>query len=325
MHHAVFLDAGSVGEDLDFSRLQATAEHWSWHAHTPSAEVAQRLAGADLALINKVVLDAEAFANAPALRLVCVCATGVNNVDLEAARRHGVTVCNATGYGTPAVVQHVFALLLALATNLPAFRDDVRAGRWQRALHFCPLDHPITELSGRTLGIIGHGELGGAVAQVARAFGMEVLVAARPGSRDVPAGRVALAELLERADAISIHCPLTDATRGLIGSAELARMKRTAFLVNTARGGIVDEAALAAALHAGTIAGAGVDVLTREPPVDGNPLLDPTIPNLIVTPHSAWATHAARQRLMDQVAANIEAFAAGRPRNVVTGPDQGHR
>lgn len=318
MGHACFLDAGSVGADLDFTRLEQAASTWSWHESTPASQVAERIRDADIVVTNKVVLDADSLARAGRLRLICVAATGVNNVDLAAASRHGITVVNTVGYGTPAVVQHVFALLLALATRLPEYRDAVRGGRWQQSTHFCPLDFPITELPGRTLGIIGLGELGGAVQHAARAFGMTTQVAARPDSVNIPADRVALPQLLEEADAVTIHCPLTDATRGLIGEAELRLMKREAFLINTARGGIVDEAALAAALHAGEIAGAGVDVLTREPPVDGNPLLAPGIPNLIVTPHTAWATRDARQRLIDQVADSLQAFQAGSPRNVVT-------
>lgn len=320
MNSACFLDAGSVGEDLDFSALMAATANWQWHDATAAGEVAGRIANAEVVVTNKIMVDAEAIAAANDLRLICVAATGVNNIDLEAARRHGVTVCNATGYATPSVVQHVFALLLALATNLPAYHRAVRNGRWQESTHFCPLDYPIAELAGRTLGIIGFGELGRGVADVARAFGMEVLVSARPGEATVPQGRVTLSDLLERADAISLHCPLTEETRGLLGRGELARMKSGAFLVNTARGGIVDETALAEALREGQIGGAGIDVLTREPPVDGNPLLADDIPNLIVTPHSAWATREARQRLVNQVADNIRAFAEGRPRNVVARP-----
>lgn len=320
MSHACFLDAGSVGDDLAFNRLQQAADTWDWHESTPAARVAERIGGADIVVTNKAVLDADTLARTARLRLICVAATGVNNVDLDAASRHGITVVNSVGYATAAVVQHVFALLLALATRLPQYHDAVRDGRWQRATHFCPLDHPITELSGRTLGIIGLGELGSAVRHAAAAFGMHTQVAARPDSRDIPSGRVALPEMLAQADAITIHCPLTAATRGLIGAPELGRMKREALLINTARGGIVDEAALAAALRAGTIAGAGVDVLTQEPPRDGNPLLACDIPNLIVTPHTAWATRDARQRLIDQVADSIRAFHAGTPQNVVAQP-----
>jgi glycerate dehydrogenase len=314
------LDAESLGPGLDLSRLRAGAAQWAWHERTRNAEAPARIGDAELVITNKVVVGEEAFASAPRLRLVCVAATGVNNVDLEAARRHGTTVCNATGYGTPSVVQHTIALMLALATRLEDYHGAARDGRWARSPHFCLLDYPITELAGRTLGVVGHGTLGRGVAEAARALGMEVAIAARPGSKTVPPGRVALADLLARADVVSLHCPLTEATRGLIGADELARMKPGAFLLNTARGGIVDEQALADALRAGTIAGAGIDVLSEEPPRAGNPLLEPGIPNLLLTPHCAWGARAARQRLVDQVAANIEAFAAGTPRNVVAGP-----
>lgn len=314
------LDAESLGPGLDFTALERAVGRWDWHERTAPDEVPARVADAEVVVSNKVPLGEEAFAGAGRLRLVCVAATGVNNVDLEAAARHGVTVCNATDYATPAVVQHTLALLLALATRLEDYHAAVRAGRWAEAPHFCLLDYPITELAGRVLGIVGYGALGRGVAAAAAGLGMEVRVAARAGSAHVPEGRVALAGLLETADAISVHCPLTPETRGLIGAAELARMKPSAFLINTARGGIVDEEALAAALRAGTIAGAGFDVLTEEPPRRGNPLLADDIPNLILTPHSAWGTHGARQRLVEQVALNIEAFADGRPRNVVAGP-----
>ena len=318
--HAVILDADSLGPGLDFRALHKRIDAWDWHGRTAPDEVAQRIADATVVVTNKVVLDEAAFAAAPHLRLVCVAATGVNNIDLEAARRAGVTVCNATGYGTPSVVQHTFALILALATRLPDYQAAVRAGAWSRAPFFCLLDYPITELAGRTLGIVGHGTLGEGVAAIGRAFGMTVEVAARPGAAAVPPERVPVQRLIERADVLSLHCPLTEATRGLIGADELARMKATALLVNTARGGIVDEAALAEALRAGRIAGAGVDVLTGEPPTAGNPLLADDIPNLIVTPHSAWGTHAARQRLVEQVGGHIAAFLDGEPRNVVAGP-----
>lgn len=317
---ACILDAGSLGPGLDLDALRATAAEWDWHERTAAEDAPARIRDAELVITNKVQVGAEALAAAPSLRLLCVAATGVNNVDLEAAARHGVTVCNATGYGTASVVQHTVALLLALATRLEAYHAAVRAGRWAESPHFCLLDYPITELDGRTLGIVGYGTLGRGVAQVATALGMEVLVAARPGAEAAPADRVLLGELLPRVDALSLHCPLTPETRGLIGADELERMRPTAFLLNTARGGIVDESALADALRAGTIAGAGFDVLSVEPPRDGNPLLADDVPNLIVTPHSAWGAHAARQRLVDQLAATIRGFASGAPRNVVAGP-----
>lgn len=312
------LDADSLGPDLDFSRLLEATGPCDRYGNTSLIAIPERLAGVEVAVTNKVPLDAAAFDAADRLRLVCIAATGTNNVDLDAARAHGVTVCNATGYGTPAVVQHTFALLLALATRLEHYHAAARDGRWARHEHFCLLDQPIVELQGLHLGIVGLGELGRGVARLAEAFGMEVMVAARPGE-PVPEDRVSLDTLIEHADVISLHCPLTPSTRGLIGKTELDRMKDSAFLLNTARGGIVDEEALAEALRRGSIAGAGVDVLSEEPPRSGNPLLAPDIPNLIVTPHSAWGTRAARQRLIDHVAENIVAWRAGRPRNMVAG------
>lgn len=318
--HGVILDADSLGPGLDLTRLRGQVDSWDWHGYTPPDEAVDRIREADVVITNKVVLDAQAFASAQHLQLVCVAATGVNNIDLDAAREHGVTVCNATGYGTPSVVQHTFALILALATRLPDYHAAVRAGEWSRSPFFCMLDFPITELAGKTLGIIGYGTLGQGVASIARAFDMNVQIAARPGAAEIPPDRVAVEDLVERADILSLHCPLTDATRGLIGRAELERMRPDALLINTARGGIVDEAALAEALRAGVIGGAGMDVLTQEPPRAGNPLLAGDIPNLIVTPHSAWGSQAARQRLVEQVADHIANFVAGRPSNVVAGP-----
>ncbi len=322
MERGVFLDSGSLGPDIDLDGIAATLPQWSFHEETAPAETGERIRDVDVVITNKVVLDAGALAAARRLRLVCVAATGVNNVDLDAAARQGITVCNVTAYATPSVVQHVFALMLALATRLADYREAVRAGDWQRSRHFALLDYPVTELAGRTLGIVGHGELGRAVATAAGAFGMRVLIAARRGSAPGE-GRVAFDELLGRVDVLSLHCPLTEATRGLVGAREFGMMKRDALLINTARGGIVDEAALATALRAGVIAGAGIDVLASEPPRAGSPLLAADIPNLIVTPHIAWASRESRRRLVASLQENIEAFGAGRPHNVVSGPVTG--
>jgi len=264
------------------------------------------------------MLDAAALRHAPRLRLICIAATGLNNVDLAAATSRGVTVCNCRGYGTAAVVQHVFALLLALVTRLSDYRQAVRDGRWRQASQFCLLDFPIRELAGKMLGIVGHGELGRGVARVAEAFGMRVLIAQRPGAvEEEQEGRVPLSILLPQVDVLSLHCPLTPETRGLIGAWELALMRRDAILINTARGGLVDEALLADALRQGALGGAGVDVLSLEPPVAGNPLLAPDIPNLIVTPHCAWGSRESRQRLVGQLGENIAGFLNGAPVRVV--------
>jgi glycerate dehydrogenase len=246
-----------------------------------------------------------------------VAATGTNNIDLEAAAERGITVCNCQSYGTPSVVQHVFALILTLATRLCDYRQAVAEGRWQLADQFCLLDYPIQELAGKTLGIIGYGELGRSVARIAEAFGMRILIAQRPGTSEPVEDRIPLATLLPQLDILTLHCPLTSETRGLIGAWELALMRRNALLINTARGGIVDELALAEALKRGALGGAGVDVLTEEPPVQGNPLLAGDIPNLIVTPHCAWGSREARQRLVAQLAENIQGFLTGKPKRVV--------
>jgi glycerate dehydrogenase len=312
----VLLDLDTLGDDLDLGRLEASLDDWNLHPVTAADEVAARIAGAEVAVSNKVLLDAAALAASPQLRFIAIAATGTNNVDLEAARAAGIVVSNVTGYGTPSVAQHVFSLLLALTTRLVDYRAAVRDGRWAASPHFCLLDYPIRELQGKVLGIVGFGELGQGVARLAEAFGMEVRVAQRPGG-PAQAGRVPLAELLPAVDVLTLHCPLTAATQHLIGAAELAAMRDDAVLINTARGGIVDEAALAAALRTGTLGGAGFDVLTVEPPRAGNPLLAPDLPNLIVTPHVAWAARESRQRLIDQVAENIRRFRAGDPRNRV--------
>jgi glycerate dehydrogenase len=315
--YAVFLDLATVARgDLDLARLQSAWARWAFYDYTTPEGLTTRLKGAQVAVTNKVLLDRAALAAAPDLRLVCLTATGTNNVDLAAARELGIAVANATGYATAAVVQHVFTLILAHATRLVEYRAAVAAGAWSNSPQFCLLDFPIFELAGKTLGIVGYGELGRAVARVAHAFGMAVLIAQRPGGPPQD-GRLPLAELLPRVDVLSLHCPLADSTRNLIGAAELALMRPTALLVNTARGGLVDGEALAAALRTGTIAGAALDVLSVEPPPPGHPLLAPDIPNLILTPHTAWASREARQRVLDEVAANISAFAAGERRNRV--------
>ena len=315
----VFLDRDSLDcGDLDFGDLEGILPDLTYYPATAPEQVAARIADAEIVISNKVVLDAAALQHARRLRLICVAATGVNNVDLEAAAKAGITVCNCRGYGVASVVQHVFALLLALYTHLPDYRQAVRAGRWQHARQFCLLDYPVRELADKTLGIVGYGQLGQGVARVAEAFGMRVLLAQRPGTVEPEeAGRIPLPILLPQVDVLSLHCPLTPDTRGLIGPWELALMKRDAVLINTARGGLVDEAMLADALRKGALGGAGVDVLSLEPPVDGNPLLAADIPNLIVTPHSAWGSREARQRLVGQLAQNIQGFFGGEPVRVV--------
>lgn len=313
---AVFLDSEGLDEfPLDGVRREcSTLDIFST---TAAEEVMARISGQELLIVNKVRISRQHLVSAPSVRLICVVATGTDCIDLPAAAETGVTVCNCQAYGTASVVQHVFSTILALHTNLLSYHAAVRAGRWQRAQQFCFLDFPIIELRGKTLGIVGYGTLGRAVAEVAKSFGMRVLIARRPGG--APDARPPLAEMLPEVDILTLHCPLTAATRNLIDGKTLCRMKPTAFLINAARGGLVDENALAAALRSGEIAGAAVDVLSSEPPRQGNPLLDDELPNLILTPHIAWASQEARQRIIRQTQENIQAFKRGSPIRVVRG------
>ncbi|WP_372972721.1 D-2-hydroxyacid dehydrogenase [Marinobacter sp.] len=306
---AVFLDASTLGEDVSLDPIEAVTGPLTCHPRTAPEQVTERLQGFDTVLVNKVVLGRRHFEACPELKTIAVVATGLNNIDLEAARDHGIQVLNVTRYGRSTVAQHTMALILALATRLLDYHRDVRQGRWAQSDMFCLMDHPIMELEGKTLGIIGYGDLGQGLAERARAFGMNILLGCRPGPAPGEVDgyqRIPLDELLPQVDVLSLHCLLTDDTRNLIGAAELQKMKRTSLLVNTSRGGLVDEQALADALRDGTIGGAGFDVLTEEPPRNGNPLLAEDIPNLIVTPHSAWASLEARQRIVEITATNLE-------------------
>ncbi|MGO1501632.1 MAG: D-2-hydroxyacid dehydrogenase [Marinobacter sp.] len=305
---AVFLDATTLGNDLDFESLEQVTGGMVKHDATSQEQVAERIRGFDTVLVNKVVLTREHFENCSELKTIAVVATGLNNIDQDAARDHGIQVLNAANYGRSTVAQHTMALMLALATRLLDYDRDVRAGRWGESDMFCLMNHPIMELEGRTLGIMGYGDLGRGVAERAKAFGMNILLGARPGqaARNVDGyPRLPLDELLPQVDVLSLHCLLTDETRNLIGARELRMMKPGALLINTSRGGLVDEMALADALRTGVIAGAGFDVLTEEPPRNGNALLAGDIPNLIVTPHSAWASREARQRIVEITARNL--------------------
>lgn len=315
---AAFLDYSSLDlGDLDPQPLRACFEHLELYPATAPGEVVERLQGLEVAIVNKVVLDAATLKACPSLKLILLAATGTNNVDLEAARAQGISVSNCQGYGTPSVAQHTLMLLLALATRLPDYQQAIAEGQWQRSKQFCLLDFPIVELQGKTLGLLGHGELGSAVARLAEAFGMRVLLGQLPG-RPARPDRLALEQLLPQVDALTLHCPLNEHTRHMIGAAELKLLKPGAFIVNTARGGIIDEQALAAALRAGHLGGAATDVLSVEPPVEGNPLLASDIPRLIVTPHSAWGSREARQRIIGQLADNAQGFFAGAPLRVVS-------
>jgi glycerate dehydrogenase len=310
----VFLDLASLdNDDLNMQPLRAVLEEWDLHPHTEAAEVAARLQGAEVVVSNKVILSREVLAKADKLRLICVAATGTNNIDLDAARELGIVVTNVRAYGTASVVQHVFALMLSLQRRIPAYQLAVRQGRWEQSKFFCLLDYPIEELGDKVLGIVGYGELGQAVAKTAACFDMEVRVAQRDPA-DTRPDRVPLDELLAEADVLSLHCPLTEENRGLIGEAHLRCMKSTAILINAARGGLVDEAALATALRQGWIAGAGIDVLEQEPPKGTSPLFN-DLPNLILTPHIAWASRTARQRLLSQLVDIIRDYRQGSIRN----------
>jgi glycerate dehydrogenase len=316
MDKAVFLDLESL-EDIDLAALAGEFKRFETHMATGPLEVAARIRDAEVVLVNKVRLDAAALQQAPRLKLICVVATGTNNVDLEAAQRLGIQVSNCRAYGNDSVIQHVFALLLALSTRLLDYHQAVQGGRWQQAGQFCFLDFPIAELAGKTLGIVGYGNLGQGVGRIAEAFGMKVMVAQRPGG-PAEAGRTPLDQLLPQVDVLTLHCPLTEHTRNLLDAAAFKRMKNSALLINVARGGIVDELALADALRSGALAGAATDVLSVEPPRDGNPLLSGDIPNLIVTPHSAWGSAEARQRIIAQTLDTIQAFGRGEALRVVS-------
>ena len=305
---AVFLDASTLGDDVDLSSIETATGGLKKYDRTAPDQVLERMRGFDTVLVNKVVLTREHFEACPELKTIAVVATGLNNIDQAAAKEHGIRVLNVTHYGRSTVAQHTLALMLALATRLLDYDRDVRAGRWAKSDMFCLMDHPILELEGRTLGVVGYGDLGQGVVERAKAFGMKILLGARPGQ---DAGevdgypRIPLDELLPQVDVLSLHCLLTDETRNLIGKRELGMMKKDALLINTSRGGLVDEQALADALRSGTIGGAGFDVLTEEPPRHGNPLLADDIPNLIITPHSAWASREARQRIVEITAENL--------------------
>ncbi len=309
-HSIVFLDRETVGGTV---RRPAFAHDYVEHGTTAAHEIVERLKDATVCITNKVPMRADTLAQLPRLKLIAVAATGTDLVDKDAAGAHGITVVNIRNYAFNTVPEHVVALMFALRRNLLRYAADVAAGVWNSAPHFCFFPHDIHDIAGSTMGIVGYGVIGKAVAWRAEGLGMKVLAYdALPQD-----GLVDLDTVLRQSDVVTIHAPLTPDTRHMIGADALARMKRSALLINTARGGLVDEAALAHALKEGRIAGAGFDVLTEEPPRRGNVLLDASIPNLIVTPHVAWASREAMQILADQITDNIEAFVAGTPQHVV--------
>ncbi|OVE48934.1 D-2-hydroxyacid dehydrogenase [Chromobacterium violaceum] len=311
-HNVVFLDRDSLPVPVPVFGFPV---HYREYPATVPEQLAAHAAGADIVISNKVPLSREAIAALPELRLVAIAATGYNHVDLDACRERGVAVCNIRHYGDHTVAEHAFMLMMALMKNLPAYQRDVAAGVWSQSRQFCHFGAPIREVRGATLAIVGSGGIGGRLAQMARAFGMEVLFAERKGATRVREERVPFDEALAQADVVSLHCPLTEETRGMIAQPELMAMKPGAILINTARGGLVDEADLVAALKYGQLGGAGFDVLSSEPPSPDNPLLKARLPNLIVTPHVGWASGEAMRRLAAQLVANIEAFVDGRKVN----------
>jgi glycerate dehydrogenase len=314
MESIVFLERNTF--NIAFRRA-AFDHEWTEYGETSPDEIVPRLRHASIAICNKLQLAQESLSQLPDLRLIAVAATGVDNVDLAFCRTRGIAVCNTRGYAVNSLPEHALMLMLALRRNLIAYRDDVHAGRWQEAKQFCLLGHSIGDLRGATLGIIGYGTLGQAMARLAQTMGMEVLIAEHKNASRVREGRLPFVEVLHCSDVISLHCPLTDETTNLIGAEELRLMKPDAILINTARGGLLDDVALLDALATRQIAGAGIDVLRVEPPNEGNRLLQTNLSNLIVTPHNAWASRQAMQTLADQLIENIEAFVRGEPRNRV--------
>ncbi|MFN5445430.1 MAG: D-2-hydroxyacid dehydrogenase [bacterium] len=315
MERIVFLDRQSLKAEV---RRPSFAHVWEEHDQTEASLVASRLAGATVAITNKVPIRRASLEQLPDLKMIAVAATGYDVIDIDACRERGIAVANIRNYAVHTVPEHTFAMIFALRRNLIAYREDVLRGRWQAQDQFCFFDHPIQDLHGSTLGIFGEGALGQATAHIARALGMRVLFADHPPPKAADVEFTDPETVLAQSDIISLHCPLTPASRNFIGIEQFKKMKRSAILINTARGGLVDEHALKTALETGLIAGAGFDVLTKEPPKDGNPLLEIRTPNFILTPHVAWASDGAMQFLADQLIDNVEASIAGTPQNLVT-------
>ena len=319
--HAVFLDYKTVdANDLDLGSIEALLPEIVVHSFSNQEEVLSRIEDVEVAIANKVVFDANVFARATKLKLICVTATGTNNIDLEAAKQSGVVVCNIKDYCTDSVVQHVLLSMLTLKHSSRDYSASMDNGDWQEGNSFSLLQHPITELSGKSLGIIGYGVLGQGVARAATTLGLRVLISesfAENNKPDEGIARVPFDTLLAESDIISLHCPLTDNTEGLFDETAFEQMKSSAILINTARGGLINDHALIKAIEDKAIAGAAIDVLDQEPPDSDHPLMQKQYSNLIITPHIAWAAREARQRALDRIAENIEAFQNNRPINVV--------
>lgn len=314
---AVFLDTETLGDGISYEELQKLPVKWSFFKKTKPEEILERIKDAQIVVSNKVFIG-DILKQCPQLKLICIAATGYNNVDLTTATSLKIKVCNVPGYSTESVAQLVITFILALATNLTSYVQAVKAGAWQKHSQFCLLSYPIIELEGKKLGIIGYGALGKRVATLAQAFGMKLLIAEHSSSKKPIEGSVPLEQVLRDSDFITIHVPLTPKTQNLIQRKEIERMKSSAFLINTARGGIVNENDLAECLKERRIAGAAIDVLSKEPPREGNPLLDPNIPNLLLTPHIGWASLESRMRLIHILKENIDAFLHGVSKNLIS-------
>ncbi|WP_299685693.1 D-2-hydroxyacid dehydrogenase [uncultured Vibrio sp.] len=313
----VFLDRATIPSQIHLKPLNFDYQ-WVEYDFTSPEQVSERVAGADVVITNKVVLNESNLTQAQQLKLIAVSATGVNNVDVEYCRTHNIAVANVQGYATQSVPEHVIGMLFTLKRNLVGYHQDIEAGEWQKSKQFCFFTHPIQDIAGSTLGLIGSGSLGRATAALAKAIGMEVIFAERKGAKSCREGYLPFETVLQRSDAISLHCPLNDETRNLISQQELAMMKPNAVLINAGRGGLVDEQALVEALKDHEIAGAGSDVFTQEPADKSNPLLaNSHLPNLLLTPHVAWGSDSAIQKLSDILMDNIDGFVAGTPQNLV--------
>jgi len=315
MERIVFLERKTIGAHF---RRPGFDHEWIEYPETTAEQVVDRVRDATVIISNKLSLGESQLSNARDVKLIAIAATGSDCVDLNYCKERGIGVCNVRGYAVNAVPEHVLMMMLALRRNLLAYRVDVQAGLWNQSKQFCLLTHELHDIRNSTLGIVGYGAIGKAMAGLGESIGMRVLISEHKNATKVREGRASFADILRQSDVLTLHCPLTDQTRDLIGSAEFQMMKRSALLINTARGALVDDAALIDALQNGLIAGAGLDALREEPPRHGNPLLDLKLPNLIVTPHVAWASREAVQTLADQVIDNLESFIAGRPQNLLT-------
>ncbi|MZI92416.1 glycerate dehydrogenase [Vibrio sp. CAIM 722] len=313
----VFLDRATIPEQIILPQLKM--DHiWREYDFTSPELTLERSLGAQVLISNKVVLNADILSQLPELKLIAVCATGVNNVDLDYCAAHGIAVTNIQGYATQCVPEHVVAMMFALRRNLKGYHQDIEAGEWQRNKQFCFFTHPIGDIAGSTLGIIGGGVLGQAMAQLAKALGMKVIFAEHKGSSTCRSGYMPFQDVLQQSDILTLHCPLTEQTRNLIGRDEFTQMKSSAILINTGRGGLVDESALVEALEQGYIAGAGVDVFTQEPADEGNPLIaNAQLPNLLLTPHVAWGSDSAITKLVGILIDNIDGYFSGHEQNRV--------